>query len=58
MGQAKRRQQLLGDSYGQVVPLEECTVPDEIQFYYPDDAFQNQINMLLDIPPEFRPVLL
>ncbi len=40
MGEAKRRKQILGSSYGQAVPVEECIIPSEIHFGFADD---NQI---------------
>jgi hypothetical protein len=59
MGQAKRRKQLLGDVYGQVIPLEQCTVPEQIHFGFVGDyQMSNSKKDLAKMSSDFKSMLL
>ena len=58
MGEAKRRKQILGSSYGQPIPLEECTVPSEIHFGFAgDNEVSNSKIDLAKMSEDFKSVL-
>jgi hypothetical protein len=58
MGEAKRRKQISGSSYGQPIVLEQCTIPSQINFGYAGDfEVSNSIRNLAKMPSDFKSVL-
>lgn len=59
MGESNRRKQILGSSYGQPIPLEECIVPSEVSFGYAgDNEVSNSKKDLAKMSEDFKSVLL
>lgn len=55
MGEAKRRKQLLDDTYGSQVNLEKCTLPAEISLgYVSDEALSNTTAQMHRMPNDFQ----